>query len=724
MRVFVSGLGVVSCAGSGVGPQLDALRNGVSRLAPVSLFPVAGDKRLLVGQAPSPADNGMPRTHALALQAAQEAMTGAAGSPDAVVIGSTTGGIFTTEDLLRRGEKDPACYRFHDVGTVADVVAARFGCTGPALTVSTACSSSALAIKIAMELLRTGRARRVLAGGADSLSRLTYYGFAALQLIDPAGCRPLDRDRQGMNVAEGAAVLRLESNPANALAEICGGGLTCDAYHATSPDPDGKGALAAMVAALADAGVNADEIDYINLHGTGTANNDLAEARAIRALFRKPPLLSSTKGIFGHTLGAAGALEAAICVLAVDRNLAPPNVGFANPDPDIALTPLLAPESRPVRTALSNSLGFGGNNASLVFRKPDPTAPDGRNFADTMPYRNPLAILGSACLTAKGELADTIAALARGEDCRGKWPLDRIAGDLPPRFIRRLERLPLMALNLANRAVQASGGANPPQAVFFGTGHGPLSETNNFLRKLFDSDERFASAIDFAGSVHNAPASQAAIFLKATGANVTASGGDYSFEQALLAAELLADPAGQALLALGADEGHEDLSALFDVSVHNGMMLSDGGGALALSSRVGADAPTIRVSFLQTADGNPHVISSLVAALNGAGDFNDRCATIFVGLPLATRIVGERQLAEFLAATRYTGPVFDYRRRLGEYPTVTATAAALAAQFAKDGGLPGFLNNGKDCPLDKRTIAIIGLGRVVSCIELNPPSGQ
>jgi 3-oxoacyl-[acyl-carrier-protein] synthase-1/3-oxoacyl-[acyl-carrier-protein] synthase II len=243
--------------------------------------------------------------------------------------------MLTTESLLKQKIRDPDSFRYHAVGSVAEDIARRYRCTGPAITVSTACSSGTVAIKIALEMLRSGHAKRVLVGGADSLCRLTYYGFNSLQLIDPEGARPLDKDRRGMSVAEGAAMLLLVANePDDAIVEVLGAGLSCDAHHPVMPQPEGQGALAAMRAAVRDAGISISDIDYINLHGTGTRDNDLSEAKAIHALFPdEKPLLSSVKGAFGHSLAAAGAIEAVVAAISVSNHLVPANVGCRFPDP-------------------------------------------------------------------------------------------------------------------------------------------------------------------------------------------------------------------------------------------------------------------------------------------------------------------------------------------------------------------------------------------------------
>ena len=299
-------------------------------------------------------------------------MAGCPAAPDLIVVGTTTAGMHTTERLLNAGTLDPQAYRRHAAGSVAEDLAARYGCSGPVLTVSTACSSGAVAIKIALEMLRAGAARRALVGGADSLCRLTYYGFNCLQLIDPQGARPLDRERRGMSVAEGAGMLLLtvDGEPDRALAEVLGAGLSCDAYHPAAPHPEGDGAYAAMAAALADSGVSAAAIDYINLHGTGTPDNDRAEARAVGRLFDARTPVSSIKGATGHSLAAAGAIEAVVAAICIREGLVPANTGLRLRDPEISLAPVTEPRRMRVNTVLSNSFGFGGNNAAVVIGAP------------------------------------------------------------------------------------------------------------------------------------------------------------------------------------------------------------------------------------------------------------------------------------------------------------------------------------------------------------------
>lgn len=714
VRAFVCGAGIVSAAGQGTEANGEGLRRGAPCLAPLTLFPAAPPHPLPVGEVRAiPEIEGLPRTHALAWAAAREAVAGAALVPDAIVLGTTTGGMPTTEVLLQEGEERPEAYRNHAIGSVAAWLARRLSCRGPVMTVSTACSSGTAALKIALELIRCGRARVVLAGGADALCRMTYYGFHALQLIDPEGARPLDRDRRGLSVAEGAAFVLLvaaSSPPAGALAELAGAGLSCDAHHPAAPHPDGAGALAAMRAALADAGLAASGLDYINLHGTGTIDNDLAEARAVQTLCGgNPPALSSVKGLFGHTLGASGAVEAVVSAFAIARGFVPANVGCRVPDPKLGLAPERDGLDRPVRCVLSNSFGFGGNNASLVLTEPRPAGSPG-------PPRPPVrfSVRGVSCLTGAGALDETVARFARGAPFSGRPDLAAVRMDVSSGSLRRLKRLSRMTLLLAIAARRGAAESDAPDAIFFGTAWGSLTDTYDFLDKLFSSGERFTSPTDFIGSVHNAPASHAAIFFGATGANVVVSGGDHSFEQALYAASLVLREGDPPALVIGAEEHHDVLSSRFEAG--DG---TDGGAAFLLSPRRMAAGPflaPLHLAFaLPGADGLP----ALIESLGGREQIRARFGAVFAGLPAASRTGGETLLARFLAEAAFDGPVIDYRRLTGEFAAAPAVAAALAVVAVRDGALPPVLAGGRDGALNGKGILLLGLGEAVSAVEVS-----
>lgn len=713
--VYVSGAGLVCPLGQGLAATEGMLRENRSAIRPLTVFALLQGTPLPVGQIEQLAegeDEGLPRTHRLALIAAREAMAGAT-APDAIVIGTTTGGIAVTERLLRDGAVDKDRYRHHGLGTVAGLLAGEFHCQGPALTVSTACSSGVVAIAMAMAMLRAGAARRVLVGGVDSLCRLTYFGFHSLQLVDRNICKPLDLNRAGMAVAEGAGMLLLTAEkPANPLAVLAGVGLSCDAYHPAAPHPEGQGAFAAMSAALADAGLAPEDIGYINLHGTGTPDNDLSESKAVGRLFAVPPPLSSIKGATGHSLAAAGAIEAVVSTLAVSRGLLPANTGLVQVDPALGVMPLTRPEERPVRAVLSNSFGFGGNNGSLIVGAP------GAFAARRWPQRVPvLAVHGCSCLTGAGDLAATLEKIKAGGTAAGPVGQGPVSSSLPPQAIRRLKRLPRLTLSLARTAQQAAEerlGGEKPHAIFMGTGWGALSETYDFLDRLASSGEQFPSPTDFVGSVHNGPASQVAIMFGATGPNITASDGDYSFEQALLAATLLADE--RPAFVLGADEGHATFSPLLDASIMPGEPLVDGGGALVVSRRSAGATCSLAIPCYRSGRGEG-AVAGLLAAL---GDNLRRCGLIMVGIPAAMAGEGEAQLAEFLRRGAPAAPLVRYRRLTGEFASASAVAAVLAVSILAAGAVPGALAGGADIPLvpGKERILILNLGRNITAMEL------
>ena len=399
-RVVITGIGSVNGFGAGVPAFLAALREGACAIGEMTLFPTAGFRThraavapdpVVPASVPAPLARRLSRSDRLALVAAKEAWEGSgvgearlARERIAVVIGGTTGGMLEAEETLRRrraGEiaRMPAGRLLAmPVHSTADALASLFDCRGSRLTVATACSSSANSLGLAVDLIQEGRADAALAGGTDAHCKMTYAGFNALQALDPDVCRPFDRRRAGLSLGEGAAMFVLEEaahagrRGAEIFAELAGYGTSADAHHMTAPDPEGRGAVAAMRRALAAAGVAADEVDYVNAHGTGTPQNDPIETRAIKAVFgdrAREILVSSTKSQTGHCLGAAGAIEILATALGMRHGFAPPTVNLEEPDAecDLDYVPGTARERR-LCVALSNSYGFGGNNTSVVLR--------------------------------------------------------------------------------------------------------------------------------------------------------------------------------------------------------------------------------------------------------------------------------------------------------------------------------------------------------------------
>lgn len=705
-RSLVTGIGVL-CAGARNVAELRALLSAPRRnFAPPTLFACAGASAGLPAAEVRgiSADADVPRTHQLALWAAREAV-GEGPPPDAIVLGTTTGGILQTEAALQAGSTAPEDYRFHALDTVALHLAQALAIPGPAITVSTACSSAAVALSLADALLRRGLARRVLVGGADSLCRLTFHGFRSLQLLATDGCAPLDAHRAGMTVAEGAGFLLLEVVPSRpVLAVLSGTGLSCDAYHASSPHPEGAGAAVAIRRALDDAGVSAADIDYVNLHGTGTPDNDAAEAKAVHTVFgATPPPVSSTKGLTGHPLAAAGGIEAVIGALALRGGLLPANTGLFTLDSALGLTPITAPTKAQVRTVLSNSFGFGGNNACVVLQAaPAQTSPLPVVPGACLPA---LRIASMASFTAAGDLEQTWQALARGQSVAGFVPDDTFAKTVAAPFARRLKRLPRMTLALAQAAFQGSGGGRPPGLVAMGTAWGPLAETREFLRKLFESGEQFSSPTDFIGSVHNAPAGQAALLLGATGPNVTCSAGDRSFGQALLCASLALTPEASSALIMAAEAYDARLSPLFEPRVQ-GQQASDGGAAFWLVPDDGA--PGARLRWLGESRDPAHAVASELVRANTGGGYD----AVLVDAPAAFSDTGAETIARL---ARLDATALSVRDHLGQHASVVAAATAIAARAVTSGILPFGVS---PLLLSRKRLLVLQLGARTSAFEV------
>ncbi len=391
-RVAVVGAGVVSPLGFGLSETFDSLRKARDCVTRVGRFSVAGCRCKTAGQVPD--ERLLSKRHeggrARRLHRASHMMIQALGEaleqepqfkPELAVIGTTSGGMSYGEDYYRSLDR---CGSLRHAPTwianypaqkpVIDALEA-FEISAPCQVVANACASGTNAIGHAFECVRSGRYQRVLTGGYDALSELVFVGFDSLQASTPEKCRPFDQHRTGMVLGEGAAILALENldlalkRGAHVLAEITGYGMSTDNFHLTQPDPSGVGPRRAMERALESARSTANMVDYINAHGTATPFNDAAEGKAISELFDRVPV-SSTKSMMGHSLGAAGAVEAVICLLALQYQFLPPNINFCAPDEDVDLN-IVANEARPMalRTVLSNSFGFGGTNASIVMQK-------------------------------------------------------------------------------------------------------------------------------------------------------------------------------------------------------------------------------------------------------------------------------------------------------------------------------------------------------------------
>jgi 3-oxoacyl-[acyl-carrier-protein] synthase I len=386
MGYRLASLGMVNCLGNSLGEIWNRLcsRDYVTHIQRGDLIP---NRSILVGEVVSPLPTLPPElasfdcrvnrllaaTYEQIAPSVQQILSTVSSERLGVVLGSSTGGVAETEEALQERERSgeiPESFHFfkHELGTMSNFLARLSGARGPAYTVSTACSSSAKAFSSARGLLDLDLCDAVIVGGCDTLCRLTLNGFASLSLLSRGYSRPMSEHRDGITIGEGAALFLLVRDGGGV--QLLGIGESSDAYHMSAPHAEGRGAAEAMSMALTDAGCRPAEISYVNLHGTGSTHNDIAEARAMVAVFGETlPLSSSTKPLTGHTLGAAGAMEAGICWLALEYECAPPHAWDGVWDPSIPRLPLVespAPLERASLRVLSNSLAFGGSNCSLL----------------------------------------------------------------------------------------------------------------------------------------------------------------------------------------------------------------------------------------------------------------------------------------------------------------------------------------------------------------------
>jgi 3-oxoacyl-[acyl-carrier-protein] synthase II len=400
-RVVITGLGTVNALAKNTADFSRNLREGVCGIGPVTLFDTAAYRTHSGAEVKNfqPREmipsrfslKRMSRADCMAFAATIEALTDAClfplpenlGEDMGVILGVGSGGkpeaeAFYHDYLNNQGRRA----RFSRLAPIcpassADHITAHLDLMGPKTTFMTACSSGATAIGFARDLIERHAATVIIAGGVEPLCQTTYASFNALQAVDPEYCKPFDRNRQGLSLGEAAAMLILESlthareRGARIYGEVLGYGVTCDSYHMTSPDAEASGAVRAIRAALKDAGIPSEFVDYINAHGTATPSNDAMETRAIKEVFGKRAYripVSATKSMTGHTLGASGALAAVVSILAIRERFIPPTIHYQNPDPECDLDYVTTDARQAdLNIVLANAFAFGGNNTSVIF---------------------------------------------------------------------------------------------------------------------------------------------------------------------------------------------------------------------------------------------------------------------------------------------------------------------------------------------------------------------
>lgn len=406
IRVVITGMGTINAIARNATEFATALKQGQCGIGPISVFDTVafrtrtgGEVKAFAPQAQIPPQfygKRMSRADAMAMAATLEALRDADLFPlpvelrenTGVSIGGGAGGMLEGEVAYQRHLNGEAgAVRFSDFSAFcgassADHIVSKLQLWGPKTTFMTACSSGGTAIGYARDLIRDGMANVMIAGGTEPLARTTYAAFNSLKAVDTEHCKPFDRNRQGMSLGEGAGMMVLEplehalERGARIHAEVLGYGVSCDANHMTAPDPEASGAVRCMQMALEDAGVDVSAVDYINAHGTATPANDRMETTGIKRVFGDRAYhipVSSTKSMIGHTLGAAGAIEAVASVLAIAQGFIPPTIHRDVPDPECDLDYVTeGAREATLNIVLSNSFAFGGNNTSLVLGRYTP----------------------------------------------------------------------------------------------------------------------------------------------------------------------------------------------------------------------------------------------------------------------------------------------------------------------------------------------------------------
>jgi 3-oxoacyl-(acyl-carrier-protein) synthase len=393
-KVYVAGTGVISAIGTSVSETLESFRQERSGIGPIKNFQTIHQTRLPVGEvrmtndqlAQALGQKNITRTALLGIHAAREAVANSgidiSRYRTGLISATTVGGMDRTENFFQDFSNDQTAGNVDDVvnhecGRSTELIADALGIKDYLSTINTACSSSVNSIIFGTKLIQNGMLDLVVAGGTDSLTRFTLNGFNSLMILDTEPCKPFDANRNGLNLGEGAGFVVLiseslakkNSTPVNCF--VSGFANTNDAYHQTASSPEGRGSFAAMTESLQRAGLKTKDIDYINLHGTGTQNNDQSEGTAIQRLFGdKHPKLSSTKSFTGHTLGACGGIEAVFSILAIAENCVFPNLRFSKPIDGLKIIPETRFQSGvEINHVMSNSFGFGGNCSSIIFSR-------------------------------------------------------------------------------------------------------------------------------------------------------------------------------------------------------------------------------------------------------------------------------------------------------------------------------------------------------------------
>ena len=759
--IYITGTGVVSAIGIGKAATLEALlnnRSGVGQLKYLKTehkeFPVGevkltdAEMRERLGIAP---DAVTTRTALMGMLALGEALDEARLTPEMLpkvgfISGTTVGGMDMSEqyylDYLN-GDAHKEYIAVYDCGSCSEMTAGHFGKFAFATTLATACSSAANAVIQGANMIRCGKADIVVVGGSECITKFHLNGFNSLMILDTKPCRPFDATRSGLNLGEGAAYLVLESAESAKRrgiapqALLSGYGNACDAFHQTASSPDGEGAYRAMKEALALAGLQPADIDYINAHGTGTPNNDVSESQAMMRLFGQVPPVSSTKPFTGHTTSASGSIEAVFCILALQHGFLPVNLNWSQPM-DNGIVPVAKPEKKTLQHVLCNAFGFGGNDSSLLLSSVGSEMcndslgkPHCGLEPQSLTQQNDIFVLSAKQISMQQPLSE-------------EWMENPILYDVPfsrsidPSFkeyvspieARRMGRILKRALATSKEALKAAG-CDTVDAIMTGTGFGCIENTEFFLDALSNEGEQLLKPTYFMQSTHNTISSLVAIQTKNYNYNATYAHKGISFESALHDAwlQFRLGKIGSALVGC-----HDEMTETFhSIMKKGGVMGHDDErcGEVAVSVVLSRHCEEERrsnpdMSALRQAQGPQSLCRLTGLKMLHQPTMNDLMDAVTTMLQSAERsladvdyiltgISGNHENDKaYLAETKTLfgdKPLLKYKHLFGENFTASGLGFYVAAQCLKAGRVPSHLFVNANEVSDKQPVCILLFNR-------------
>lgn len=603
-RVVVTGLGLICALGGNAEECWNAAVNGVTGIAPVKTVNAEGCYANLGAEVDTPnaelSSEDYDRSSLLCIKAAGEALkdsgyevTSANSDRIGVIIGNCVGGAVSIDKYYTAkqngGGKNTDVLKM-PAAALANNVAFHYGLNGTTANIVNACAAGTISLAYAADLIRSGKADAFVAGGSDSFSSLAFAGFHALHALSADPCSPFNHSN-GITLGEGAGILIIEeyehakARGAKIYCEVLGSGVSSDAHHITAPDPEGKGQMLAISRAVENSGLSANDIDYINAHGTGTAKNDEAEFLSLHTLFDENDHLSvsSTKSMTGHCLGAAGSIEAVFTVKAVCEGAVPPTIGYTDEDlanlkekaGGIDFVPNTKRE-KDIEFAASNSFAFGGNNASIVFAKKPREIPDRTNNERVF-------------ITGMGEALGAPTAEISGDDYKEHG--------IKMAFYRKLDRFSQLQLISGMRALKdaditVTDDNSKDVGIVVGTADGPLTEVYNFQKTVCENGTAAGSAFAFPNTVYNAAGGYFSIFAGIKGYNVTNANSVQAGLQSLCySADVIRNGDESIMVATGTDENTEVTRYLYDtLGILSSDKLGEGSVSIVLESETSAKA--------------------------------------------------------------------------------------------------------------------------------------